>query len=319
MRSIVLMVLLAAPLQAQERPSITPTAGTIHRDGIGLHYLEWRGAEPAVVLLPGYALTAHAYRDVGAGLAGRHRVVAVTFRGFGESDAPDDGAYTIGTLVADLAALLDALHLERPVLVGHSLAGTVIAAFALRYPTRVRQLIFLDAFPYRKAEGGDSVHALDTVAPPPFAGDTTYDAVAAYLGKYRFVPWRAALDADLRHKPIGAESARRRRLTEGYIRDQWAAPPRLAGLAVPAVQVCAIPTVRTEYPWLRPSMPDYPAARRFIDRSARPFQHHLCDRFLQMVPGGRTVDVPGSHYIFFTEPAVTVRLIRDQLRAVRDR
>jgi pimeloyl-ACP methyl ester carboxylesterase len=46
--------------------------------------------------------------------------------------------------VGDLAGLLDALHLERPVLVGHSWGGNVVLAFAATYPDNVRGLVLVD-------------------------------------------------------------------------------------------------------------------------------------------------------------------------------
>jgi len=138
------------------------------------------------------------------------------------------------TLVEDLRVLLDTLHVARAVLVAHSISATVAAHFALRFPDRVSRLLLLDAFPYFAAAGGDSIAALDPVEMPPFRGDTTYDAAAIYLARYRYVPWRPALDADLGAKPLGQESARRRMLTTHYIADQWRHPLHLRRLRVPA-------------------------------------------------------------------------------------
>ncbi len=260
-------------------PTTPPRAGYVNHHGARLHYLEWVGSGPTIVLLPGYSLTAHAFEEIGAALAPNHRVIAITPRGFGESDAPDTSNYAIATLADDLGAVLDSLRIDQPVLVGHSLSGTVIARYALDHPTRVSRLIFLDAFPYGAGEGADSIEALDPIQLPAFVGDTTYDAVAAYLGRYRFVPWRPALDTDLRAKPSGAEGGRRRALTVGYIADQRAAPPDLTRLVVPSLQLCAVPSVRSEYPWLRPGSPGYRTARRYVEATLRPFNKRLCDRF----------------------------------------
>jgi pimeloyl-ACP methyl ester carboxylesterase len=272
-----------------------------------IHYLEWPGNGSTVVLLPGYSLTAHAFREIAGQLAPRHRVIAITPRGFGESDAPESSPYTIATLVSDLRGVMDSLRIDRSVIVGHSLSGTVIAQFALEYPERVNQLVFVDAFPYNHAEGGDSIEALDPVAVPPFRGDTTYDAAAAYLGRYRFVPWRPALDADLRSKPLGAEGARRRKLTAGYIEDQNTSPPNLTLLRVPSVELCATPSVESEYPWVRQRTPEYRRAQRYVSETLVPFAERLCSRFRRTVPGGRVVRLPGSHYVFFTKPVLTAR------------
>ena len=289
----------------------------MQREGVRLHYLAWGESGPAIVLLPGFSLTAHAFDDIGPLLAVGRRVIALTPRGFGESDAPDSGAYTIDTLVDDLRALLDSLQVARAVLIGHSISGTVAAHFALRFPHRVTKLVLLDAFPYFAAAGGDSVAALDPVDVPPFRGDTTYDAAARYLARYRYIPWRAALDADLRAKSLGADAARRRALTTAYIADQWRHPPDLRQLTVPTLEVCAVASVSSEYPWLRTSDAQYASARAYIAQQLVPFNRALCEQFVATVPGGRVVRIVGSHYVFFTQPVHTARLLRPFLSTAR--
>lgn len=74
-----------------------------------------------------------------------------------------------------------------------------------------------------------------------------------------------------------------------------------------------MPTVGTEYPWLRAGTPSHARAARYVRDVLLPFNRHLCDRFTALVPGGRTVAVAGSHYVFFTQPASTARMIRSFL------
>lgn len=277
--------------------------GYIQHAGARLHYLEWQGEGPPVVLLPGYSLTAHAFDDIAPALAARHRVIAFTPRGFGESDALTSTAFTMQTLVHDLGALLDSLRIDRAALVGHSLSGSVAIQYALQHPNRVSQLVLLDAYPYHQAEGGDAVDARSPVSVPPFDGDTTYGAVGLYLARYRFVPFRPAMQADLRAKPLEPEASRRREMTAQYITDHRASPPDVRDLRVPSVQLCAIPTVRSEYPWLRPASAEYRSAQRYVVQHLAPFARRLCGRYARTVPQGRTISVSGSHYWFFTEPA----------------
>jgi hypothetical protein len=148
------------------------------------------------------------------------------------------------------------------------------------------------------------------VTVPQFSGDTTYPRVREFLTRYRFDGWSRALEADLGVKPLGAENARRLALTAGYIRDQESRPPDVSSLNVPALQVCAEPSMTTEYPWLDAGTRAYNAAQAYVARTLRPFDRRLCQRFATSVPRGRTVDVAGSHYVFFTRPALTARIIR---------
>jgi len=103
-----------------------------------------RGDALPLVLLTGLGNTAAVYDDLAPLLARRQPVVALTRRGFGGSSAPAAG-YDVATRVEDLRLALDRLGLERVVLVGHSIAGDELTAFAGRYPQRVAGLVYLDS------------------------------------------------------------------------------------------------------------------------------------------------------------------------------
>lgn len=292
------------------------TDASLHRvhsvksGGAHLHVLEWGRGARTVVLLPGYSLTAHVFDEVGPLLADSFHVFVLTPRGFGESDAPDSSSYTVATLVQDLRTIMDSLGVRRAIVVGHSLSGTTAAAFALQFPERVARLILLDAFPYAAAMQGDSVMSLDPVATPAFRGDTTYDAVAQYLATYRFVPWSQAFENDLRVKPLGREGERRRTLTAAYVADQWKNAPDLSRLTMPSLEVCAVASVKSEYPWLRRRGTLYVRAERYVRQTLLPFNERMCRRYSDSVPHGEVERVEGSHYLFFSQPATTARIVR---------
>ncbi len=73
----------------------------------------------------------------------RHRVVAVDLRGHGQSDKPEQG-YAIEGFAEDLAWLCGQLGIEKPVVVGHSMGGTVALALAARYPDLPAAIVMID-------------------------------------------------------------------------------------------------------------------------------------------------------------------------------
>ena len=76
------------------------------------------------------------------------RAIAPDMRGYGRTDAPADPAqYTMRILCRDMIGLLDALHIEKAVFVGHDWGGAVLWQMGLRYPERVERLIGLNT-PY---------------------------------------------------------------------------------------------------------------------------------------------------------------------------
>lgn len=70
-----------------------------------------------------------------------YRAIAVDLKGHGLSDKPQSAdEYTIESLVEHLHDILDALELDRPTLVGHSMGASLLYHFAARYPDRTGAL-----------------------------------------------------------------------------------------------------------------------------------------------------------------------------------
>ena len=96
------------------------------------------------LLVHGLASNARMWDGVAAALAALgHRAVAVDQRGHGRSDTPDDG-YDFATVTEDLALLIAAEGLDRPVVAGQSWGGNVVVELALRYPDAVRGVVAVD-------------------------------------------------------------------------------------------------------------------------------------------------------------------------------
>ncbi|WP_336921377.1 alpha/beta fold hydrolase [Aquipuribacter sp. SD81] len=112
---------------------------------------------PAVLLLHGFPDSRRLWRHQVRALADAgHRVVAPDLRGFGDTDAPDRvGAYRLGLVVDDVLAVLDALGLDRVVVVGHDWGSLVAWRLAAAHPERVRALVAVSVgHPGARAAGG---------------------------------------------------------------------------------------------------------------------------------------------------------------------
>lgn len=97
------------------------------------------GDGPAVLFVHGFPLDRTMWRPLTAALTGWRRI-APDLRGVGLSETPD-GDYTLATYADDLAALLDALHVNRAVVCGLSLGGYVAFELLRRHRDRVGALI----------------------------------------------------------------------------------------------------------------------------------------------------------------------------------
>ena len=114
---------------------------------VKLEVLDWGGTGRPIVLLTGNGNTAHVFDDFAPKLISEYHVYGITRRGFGASSVPafDDTNYSADRLGDDVLAVIDALKVNKPVLVGHSLAGEEMTSVADRYPGRVAGSVYLEA------------------------------------------------------------------------------------------------------------------------------------------------------------------------------
>lgn len=112
--------------------------------GVRLEVLDWGGHGPALVFLSGLQDVAHGFDDFAPKFTDHYHVIGITRRGYGASSQSPVG-YDLATRVADDKAVLDSLQLGPVILVGHSIAGDELTAFAGRYPERVSKLVYFDA------------------------------------------------------------------------------------------------------------------------------------------------------------------------------
>lgn len=120
----------------------------IEANGIRMHVAEAGDGFP-VVMCHGWPELWYSWRHQLRGLSDAgFRAIAPDMRGYGETDAPEDPAqYRTSVICADIEGLLDALGIERAVIVGHDWGGFHTWQFGLRHPERTAKLIGLNT-PY---------------------------------------------------------------------------------------------------------------------------------------------------------------------------
>ncbi len=121
------------------------------RDGLRLHYRDYPGGadgRPPILCLPGLTRNARDYEGVAARLAPDWRVIAVDFRGRGDSAyARDPMTYVPLTYLQDIEALIETLGLDRIVAFGTSLGGIVTMLLASLDRTRIAGALLNDVGP----------------------------------------------------------------------------------------------------------------------------------------------------------------------------
>ena len=125
---------------------------TVDKD-VRLEVLDWGGSGRPVVLLAGGGNTAHAFDDFAPKLTPNYHVYGITRRGFGASTYAPLGN-DADRLGEDVFAVLRGLKLDKPVLVGHSIAGAELSSVATLHPGTIAGVIYLEAaYPYAFGNG----------------------------------------------------------------------------------------------------------------------------------------------------------------------
>lgn len=135
-------------------------------NGLRLHYLDWdEEGKQAMLLLHGFTTLAHAWDMVAPAFGDSYHVLAMDQRGHGDSQWADDAAYTTEDHLVDIAGFVDALKLDKFVLVGHSMGGRNAIMYTACFPQKVARLILIDSRPDNDPKGSQALRQLLTAIP----------------------------------------------------------------------------------------------------------------------------------------------------------
>ena len=108
-----------------------------------IHFRDWgNDAAPPLILVHGLRDHSHSFDDLARGLLDRFHVYALDLRGHGDSETTP--YYAFGHFVLDLHNFVRALRIARPILVGHSMGGEVVAHYAGSFPDVPAQVVMIE-------------------------------------------------------------------------------------------------------------------------------------------------------------------------------
>lgn len=291
-------------------------SGFLTVNKVRLHYLDWGGTGETILFLHGLGDTAHIYDDLAPKFTNQFRVLGLTRRGHGQSEKPDVG-YDTATLVDDIRQFLDALKVERVILVGHSLAGDELTRFAGDHPDRVVKLVYLDAAQDRA--GLPEIMKQSTPELSPAKTDLeSLDSFRRWISRMSF--WSEAWEANLREmmvrSPDGkilseAKPANASRLLMQGTKDSH---PDYSRIKSPALSIAAV-GFSSKVSDVVKALPDSAGtkAEDYLNR-LRQFQQQEIERFRKEIPNGRvTVLANTDHHCFIQRENEVVREMREFL------
>lgn len=208
------IVMWGSAAAAQDTTAHTVRFVTVQPD-VQIEVVEFGGPSTpgakTIVLLAGLGDTAHGFDAFAPKLATSYRVIAMTRRGFGASSVPASG-YEADRLGDDVLAVIDAMKIIRPIIVGHSLGGAELSSIGSRHPEKVAGLVYLDAA-YGYAFAGPGWEP--TTPPAPGAAPHPIAAIIAGMQRYTTIAAPAlAIYAVPRRTPDSASAEDRARSAE---------------------------------------------------------------------------------------------------------
>jgi N-formylmaleamate deformylase len=139
------------------------TDGYVAANGIKLHYYRTGGDKPKVVFNHGAGDDGLCWTHVVRELEKDYEVIMTDARGHGKSGS-GKGDYSTHARVADLAGLIEALKLDRPVVGGHSMGADASLNLAAEYPQSTRAIFLEDPpifLPGEPLFGGEQANEQD--------------------------------------------------------------------------------------------------------------------------------------------------------------
>jgi esterase len=263
-----------------------------------LHYLDWgRQGAPPVLFLHGGCLTAHTWDLACLALRNDYHCLALDQRGHGDSEWSPEVDYRPSAQREDVAGWIDALGMDRPVLVGQSMGALNALSYAHAFPERVAGLVLIDIAPEASRSGGAARIVEFARAPAELDSiDAFVERAVAFNPRRRRELLRSSLLHNLRQLPDG-------RLTWKYDRRFLA-----TGMTTVANALEELATQAREV-----SCPTLLVRGGDSDVVTR----EAAAAFAACFPAGQFAEVAGAgHSVQGDEPAALVALLRRFLAAV---
>jgi pimeloyl-ACP methyl ester carboxylesterase len=289
---------------------------------VRLEVLDWGGTGRPVMLLTGLNGTAHDFDEFARKLTVSYHVYGTTRRGSGASSKPAATSenYSADRLGKDVLAVCDHLHLNRPVLIGHSIAGEELSDIGFKRPETVAGLVYLDAISgysfYDPARGDFMIDLVDlekqlgALDPRTRGGDerpTVQELQRESLPRFeKDLHWMQMFfeTTSLPPPPPSAPGTTRKISPWDAI---LTSSEKFTKINAPVLAICALPHAPLK-------QPDTDAARAKAKLAAQFEQEYIGGEiaaFQAAVPSARVVRIPNaSHAIYRSNEAEVIREIK---------
>jgi len=298
---------------------------------VRLEVLDWGGAGKSVVLLAGSGLSAHGFDEFAPKLASFCHVYGVTRRGFGASSQPAAG-YDDQRLADDVLAVIQALRIDSPVLVGHSMAGQEMTTLGRQHSDLLRGLVYIDAHgdPGDDPNSDPAWQKLYKTLPegfrnpvrPSFTGETrTFAGYRAFLSETRGL---TLPESEFRNtyetNPDGTIGRYKSPDIPSRI-GRLQIPKNFEGIRVPVLALFEFPRTINDYPRDGDYVPANAQEREAIAEfllATKTIADRWSAKLLKAVPDATLIDLPGAgHFVYISREAEVLKHVEHFVAGLR--
>jgi pimeloyl-ACP methyl ester carboxylesterase len=283
-------------------------------EGVRLEVIDWGGSGRNVVLLAGLGNNAHVFDTFAPKLAATFHVYGITRRGFHPSSVPPDadGNYSADRLGDDVLTVLDSVGLNRPILVGHSIAGEELSSIGTRHLGKVAGLVYLDAgYSYAFYERS--------------RGDLTLDSIELRRNLEQLIPGKELQDRKKVVQDLLVALPRFQRELQTHQKDMQFIPEPRQPESEGQSAISAIIAGEQKYTDIRgrilaifavphdlgSAFQENPTVRAAAERTDETWTKAQVIAFEKGLPSARVVRIPNAnHFIFQSNEADVLREIR---------
>lgn len=294
---VLMLALLGSGAVLARGSAATGTVGTLKVERHGDH------GQP-VILIPGLQGGPWVWQQTIAQLQKDHVVYAVTLAGFDGMPAPTDGGNLFDRADASLLQLIEQQKIDKPVLVGHSLGGTLALRFAGEHPKLISGVVAVDGlpiFPGMERVSAGQRQAMAAQMRTTMAAATPEQFQAQALGYMQKV---GVIDPALatRYAPMNARSDIK--ASAQYMAEDLAADlrPGLKNASVPILEIS--PYYATDFS--QPPMQLSEAQKTAYYQS-----------LLANAPNAKAVSIaPSRHFVMLDQPTKFQQVLDDFLKTL---